>query len=245
VFTRQESEERVAVRPAQRGKPGRLGWLDPVEAVASVARSRRELLLAAHRRRLSREDLEDCYSQATLELLTRARRAGAFACKAHIANALEQRLLSRIHDRRRALSGRSPIEAAIAMALPLAACESGGVEIVDARANVERLVLLRHDLLSIGRISCELSPDQRLVLASQLSCEMGCSEFCRIHGWSAEKYRKVAQRARARLARLLADERLPAAPSAQRAHAELPVPLFATRRIREQGPTYEHPSPHT
>jgi RNA polymerase sigma factor (sigma-70 family) len=186
----------------------RLGPLDPAEAVALVARSRRDLLLASHRYRLSREDLEDCYSQATLELLARARRAGTFAGYAHIANALELRLRSRIDDRRRALSGRSPIEAAIAAALPLAACEGGGVEIADARADVERHVLLREDLRRINQLSHELSPDQRLVLASQFSYGMGCREFCRIHGWSAEKYRKVAQRARARLARLLADEQL-------------------------------------
>ena len=53
------------------------------------------------------------------------------------------------------------------------------VEIADRRANVERLVLLREDLLSIGRSWRELSPDQRLVLASQISRDMGCLEFCR------------------------------------------------------------------
>lgn len=200
MSTRQESSKRLFAHPSQRGG---LERFDPAETVALVARSRRELLLAAHRHRLSREDLEDCYSQATLELLTRARRGGAFASRAHIANALEQRLLSRAHDRRRALSGRSPMEAAIASALPLTLSEGGAVEIVDRRADVERLVLLRHELRLIGRIAHELSRDQRLVLASQLSCERDCSEFCRTHGWSAEKYRKVAQRARARLARLL------------------------------------------
>jgi hypothetical protein len=161
------------------------------------------LLLAAHRHRLAREDLEDCYSQATLEMLTRARRGAAFASRAHAANALEQRFLSRIHDRRRALGGRSPMEAAMASALPLAGCEDHGIEIVDTRADVERLTLLRHDLRLIGQLACQLSPDQRLVLASQLSCDMDRDEFCRKYGWSAEKYRKVAQRARARLARLL------------------------------------------
>jgi DNA-directed RNA polymerase specialized sigma24 family protein len=185
--------------PGRTGKSGRLGLLDPLETVALVARSRRELLLSVHRHRLAREDLEDCYSQATLELLIRARRREAFAGRAHIANALEQRLLSRIHDRRRALGGRSPIEAAIATALPLA-CDGGQVDIADTRADVERLVLLRHELRRIGASSRELSPDQRLVLANQLVGETDCGEFCRIHGWSVEKYRKVAQRARARLA---------------------------------------------
>lgn len=202
------------------GKPARLGLLDPAEAVALVARSRRERLLATHRHRLTREDLEDCYSQATLELLTRASHGEAFASHAHIAHALDQRLLSRIHDRRRALSGRSPIEAAIATALPLAANEGGGVEVADARADVERLALLRHDLRRVSQVSRELSSDQRLVLASQLSYDMGCGEFCRTHGWSAEKYRKVAQRARAQLTQLLAGEPLTRP-------ADLPVP-FAT-----------------
>jgi hypothetical protein len=35
---------------------------------------------------------------------------------------------------------------------------------------------------------------------------MECVEFCRRFGWSKEKYRKVAQRARARLRELLASE---------------------------------------
>jgi DNA-directed RNA polymerase specialized sigma24 family protein len=198
VSTRRESFQRRI------GDGGLLGGLDPCDAVALVARSRRALLLAAHRHRLAREDLEDCYSQATLELLTRAKRAGAFAGRAHIANALEQRFLSRICDRRRALSGRSPMEAALAAALPIAAWDGGGVEVADASADVERLAILRHELRQINQLVHRLSHDQRLVLASQLSCEVESEEFCRVHGWSVEKYRKVAQRARARLTRLLA-----------------------------------------
>lgn len=164
------------------------------------------MLLAAHRFRLTREDLEDCYSQATLELLIRVERGDAFSSHAHIANALEQRLLSRVHDRRRALSGRSPIEAALANALPIVDCDSGRAQIADARVDVERLAILRHDLRRIGEVSTGLSHDQRLVLVSQLAGDMGCGEFCRMHGWSTEKYRKVAQRARRRLAQLLAGE---------------------------------------
>jgi hypothetical protein len=200
-----------------------------------VARSRRELLLACHRRRLGPEDLEDCYSQATLELLVRAGRGEGFADAVHIANALEQKFLSRIHDRRRALNGRSPIQAALAGSLPLAGGACGGVDVADTRADVERLVFSRHDLRSIARLSHELSGDQRLVLASQLMGE-GCAEFSRKHGWSKDKYRKVAQRARARLLRRLADE------SAQR---DACVPLERGRRSREQGHTYETTSPHT
>jgi hypothetical protein len=47
--------------------------------VAKVASARRELLLAVHRFRLRREDLEDCYSQATLELLVASRSGKRFA----------------------------------------------------------------------------------------------------------------------------------------------------------------------
>lgn len=220
MSTRRESSKLLVTDAARTGL-GRRGRLDPSEAVALVARSRRELLLAAHGYRLCREDLEDCYSQATLELLTRTKRGAPFASHAHIANALEQRLLSRIRDRRRALSGRSPIEAAIATALPLVGYE-GGVDIADARANVERLVLSRHDLRRVSLISRQLSPDQRLVLASQLSSGASCGEFCRAHGWSAEKYRKVAQRARARLTQLLAGESLADL-------ADSPVPIGGNR----------------
>jgi DNA-directed RNA polymerase specialized sigma24 family protein len=214
VSTRQESPRGLDARSALVGKSGRLGSLDPAEAVALVARSRRELLLAVHRHRLQREDLEDCYSQATLELLRSSTRRGAFSNHAHIANALEQRLLSRIHDRRRALSGRSPIEAAMATALPLGGCHEHEVDIPDIRADVEQLALLRHDLRRISEVAQELSHDQRLVLKSQLLRDMDCGEFCRAHGWTQEKYRKVAQRGRARLLRLLAAEQRMAEPLA-------------------------------
>jgi hypothetical protein len=52
---------------------------DDADAVAAVACERRELLLRAHRFRLRREDLEDCYGQATLELVARAKGGGAFS----------------------------------------------------------------------------------------------------------------------------------------------------------------------
>ena len=103
----------------------------------------------------------------------------------------------------------------MARALPLAGCEDRGIEILDRGADVERLVLLRDDLRLIGQVAHRLSLDQRLVLASQLWCQTGCGEFCRTHGWSAEKYRKVAQRARARLL-LLSGESL----------ADGPVPVI-------------------
>jgi DNA-directed RNA polymerase specialized sigma24 family protein len=232
VSTRQENGERLFARPTAAGRLGGAPF-DLSDTVGLVARSRRELLLAAHRHRLGHEDLEDCYSQATLELLGRARRGGEFVSSDHIANALEQKFLSRIYDRRRALGGRSPIEAALAGSLPIGSGWSGGAELADTRVDLERLVLARHDLRRITGLWRELSSDQRLVLASQLWDEMDRAEFCRVHGWSGEKYRKVAQRARARLTQLLAAESDPR------------VPLAGARRISEQGHTYEHSSPQT
>jgi DNA-directed RNA polymerase specialized sigma24 family protein len=179
---------------------------DQVEEMALVAQARRELMLRAHRHQLRKEDLEDCYSQATLELLARARGGGTFSTRAHMANVLEQRFTSRIHDRRRALCGRSPAQAALDGALPLGGCGEEDVEVADARAEIDKLVMLRMDLRSLGRVVHNLTPDQRLVLISRIDSGMDCVQFCSRFGWSKEKYRKVAQRARARLRELLASE---------------------------------------
>jgi DNA-directed RNA polymerase specialized sigma24 family protein len=175
--------------------------------VASIAAERRALLLRAYRGWLRVEDLEDCYGQATLELLLRARRGTPFRSAAHIANALEQKLCSRIRDRRRALAGRSALEAALAGALPLGDPDAGGIEVPDPRANTEEVVSIRLRLRHLLAVARALSYDQRLVLASQLELDLSVAEFCERVGWSTEKYRKVAQRARARL-RLLADTEL-------------------------------------
>jgi DNA-directed RNA polymerase specialized sigma24 family protein len=200
--------------------------------LAQVAHAKREILLRVHRHRLRKEDLEDCYSQATLELLAHTGRGGHFSSRAHAANALEQRFLSRIHDRRRALSGRSPMQAAIETALPLDCFEPEQPELVDVRAELETLVLLREELRRVESVARELTPDQQLILACQVGMQMGRAEFCRRYGWTPEKYRKVAQRARAQLRRLLA-------------HGDRDVPVSATRRKRQQGPTYADISPHS
>jgi len=175
-----------------------------------VAHAKRGVLLRAYRHMLRREDLEDCYSQATLELLAYARRGGTFADAAHLGNTLELRYLSRIRDLRRALGGRSPIQAALASALPLGGPEEREVAVADARADPETLVLLRNELRQLQRSARQLSADQRLVLAHQLA-ETGAGEFCRRFGWSPDKYRKVAQRGRARLKTLASidDPRVP------------------------------------
>jgi DNA-directed RNA polymerase specialized sigma24 family protein len=170
-----------------------------------VASSSRARLLAVHRRRLCWQDLEDCYSQATVELLDQARR-GTLRCAGpvHLRNVLEQRFLSRVHDRRRALSGRSPGQALLGQALSLGVLGERTLDIADARADVERRALLRFELRSLERASYVLSSDQRLVLCCQVM-QMSRGDFCSRFGWSHEKYRKVAQRARARLRRELSE----------------------------------------
>jgi hypothetical protein len=175
---------------------------DLAEDVARVAGAKRELLLRVHRHRLRREDLEDCFSQATLELIAHVRNGGVFADRSHTANALELRFLSRVRDRRRALNGRSPMQAALERATSLGPLEGAEIQIADARATVEALVALRDELRQISRLARRLTSDQRLALGSQLSGESR-SSFCRRSGWSHEKYRKVGQRARAQLRRLM------------------------------------------
>jgi DNA-directed RNA polymerase specialized sigma24 family protein len=186
---------------------------DAADEVARVAHAKREILLRAYRHQLRREDLEDCYSQATLELVAQARRGRSFADAVHLGNTLELRYRSRIRDLRRALGGRSPIQAALAGARSLGGPEQQEIAIVDRRAELETLVFLRSDLRRVQRLVKELTYDQKLVLASQLQ-EVPSRDFCRRFGWSAEKYRKVAQRGRARLKRLASvDERpVPLAP---------------------------------
>lgn len=185
---------------------GRTRALDPADAVAQTVRAKRALLLRVHRHRLRPEDLEDCYSQATLELLAHARRGGRFSSSAHLANALEQRFLSRIHDRRRALSGRSPIQAAVETSVSLDWVGHEQLAVVDVRAELETLVMMREELRRVECLACELTADQRLLLACQVGLQMSRADFCRRFDWSAEKYRKVAQRARARLRQLLAHD---------------------------------------
>ncbi len=174
-----------------------------------MARARREGMLRAYRNMLRREDLEDCLSQAVLELLARGARGQRFTNRDHVANALEQRFLSRVYDRRRALHGRSPLQAALEKALPLGCAGEQRIELADPRAEVLPLVAHRFQLRQVARLAPLLTPDQRLVLASQVALGMERAEFCRRFGWSFEKYRKVAQRARARLGRLMEDEPVP------------------------------------
>jgi hypothetical protein len=84
VSTRCRCEKRAAGGESPQRRSGRA--LDLAEEVAIVACAKRDLLLRAHRHRLRPEDLEDCYSQATLELVASAQSGGVFANRLHIAN---------------------------------------------------------------------------------------------------------------------------------------------------------------
>lgn len=171
-----------------------------------MAIGKRELLLRAYRHQARREDLEDCYSQATLELVAYTRNVRAFLDRSHLGNLLEQRFQSRVRDHRRALSGRSPMRAALETSVAIGGAGDAAVEIADVRAELEKLVMLRYELRRVERLAENLTADQRLVLACQLGLQMSRGEFCRRFGWSSEKYRKVAQRARMRLRALAAGE---------------------------------------
>jgi hypothetical protein len=78
---------------------------------------------------------------------------GSFAGREHIANAVELRFVSRARDRRRGLSGRSPIQAALEQAEMLGTIAGEGVELVDRRAEIEANAILREELRRMSRLS--------------------------------------------------------------------------------------------
>jgi hypothetical protein len=75
----------------------------------------------------------------------------------------------------------------------------------DPTADVAGRVDEQDELRRLREVAAELTDDQRLVLACQVALGMDCHEFCARFGWSTEKFRKVAQRARARLRTLVVD----------------------------------------
>lgn len=174
------------------------GELD-CERVAHVVRTKRKALLWAYRYMLRREDLEECFGQASMELIRYVRAGGAFSHTRHAAAALELRFLSRVQDRRRALSGRSPIQAASEGALATGSLGDGYADQADVRCAVEELAMMRMELRLAPMLARGLTADQRLVLACQVGLQMERGEFCALFGWSFAKYRRVAQRARARM----------------------------------------------
>ena len=183
-----------------------------------MVRAKREVLLRAHRHRLRRDDLEDCYGQATYELLRSLRNgSGRVLDREHLAHVLEKRFLSRVRDELRATRGRSTERTVNEGALALPVHRGAALDVADERSDVGELVARRLELERLVDVVPQLSADQRLVLASQL-CDVSCAELCRDTGWSAEKYRKVAQRGRARLRELM-DEPVADEPVAAPAHA--------------------------
>lgn len=174
------------------------GARDPAEQVARVAADRREALLHLHRFRLRYADLEDCFSQAAFELVVQARKGRKFLSRRHIENSLQQRFLARVADRRRAIAGRSPIQAALEEAAPLGAT-GRSPEVPDDRSDPERIVLAREELRLLRASASALTPDQRLVLAAQLSVESDREWLRAQRQWTPERYRKLAERARVRL----------------------------------------------
>jgi len=159
------------------------------EWIAAVALRKRSGLLRAYRGMLRVEDLEECISQAVLELLLRARSGRPFASPLHVCHALEQKVRSRVTDRLRAYSGRSPLLAALERAQPLepATALAG---LIDPRPAVEEQVFHRELLERVVETLPALTVGQRAALAAALSGD-GPAE-----GRSRERERKLCERAR-------------------------------------------------
>ncbi len=170
----------------------------PVAVLEGVFAAKWSVLLRVHRQRLpEREDLEDCLAQAAMELSAAAIAGRLCSEPSLVAVTLETRFLSRVIDRQRALAGRSAIRSAERQAVRI----DRVAERVAARDEVLQQVVAREELAGLlGRVA-RLTRDQRLVIGHELFGRdgAGLAEFCARHGWTAAKYRKVAQRARARL----------------------------------------------
>ena len=215
VSTRSQPQARAPLAPSGRRRAGvQRRALDPAEEVALVARAKRELLLRVHRHRLRAEDLEDCYSQATLELVAHVRRGGRFAEQAASGERARAALpVAGPRSPARAF-GAQPDAGGARAALSLDSGEEGGRHRRRAR-RAREAGDAAPGTASRAVLAQRLTPDQRLVLA----CQVGIDEPRRLlppHGWSPEKYRKVAQRARARLRALMAADE-PDVPPAARA----------------------------
>jgi DNA-directed RNA polymerase specialized sigma24 family protein len=127
-------------------------------------------------------------------MLARAERDPTLTSADHIRHALRQKFESRILDHHRAVAGRSPATHARARTRPL---DDALDQRVGDRDGLDELVA-RETLRELAAAIRELTPDQQLVLASQLNGETP-RECCGHTGWTIDKYRKTAQRARARL----------------------------------------------
>ncbi len=64
------------------------------------------------------------------------------------------------------------MQAALEAAMSLDSVDEGQIDVVDVRAELETLVIMRQDLRRVGSLAQELSVDQRLVLSSQIGLQM-------------------------------------------------------------------------
>lgn len=164
------------------------------DLIAREAIGLRSCLIRTHHHAARWEDLEDLYSQSVLELLARAQRDPTLNSAAHIRAALRQKFEARILDHHRAAAGRSPAAAAREHARQLDDHTDQLATHRDPAADLANREALR-EVLAAWR---QLTDDQRLVITSQLDDEQP-RDCCARVGWTLEKYRKVAQRGRARL----------------------------------------------
>ena len=169
--------------------------MDSAERFGARGAGQAQSLLGANLYRLRHEELEECFSQSVMELVRWVRTGGVFDDSIHAAAALETRFHSRVLDRHRAIRGRGAQRKAHVIALRM----GGNAQLPDPRLGVEELVMRRLELRNVTHVASELTDDQRLVVACQVGLQMRCGEFCAPFGWSPEKYRKVAQRARTSL----------------------------------------------
>ena len=115
------------------------------ELIAAEAVALRPVLLRVHAAAARREDLEDIYSVAVIELLKRARRDPTLATVAHVRSSLRQKFESRILDHHRAVAGRSSAVAAGASACPLELV----ADTLPAARDTLGEVLQRHELREV------------------------------------------------------------------------------------------------
>jgi DNA-directed RNA polymerase specialized sigma24 family protein len=184
--------------PPPPARPGRRE--DPSQQLARVVSEQRARLLRVHRGALRADDLEDCYAQATLELVYRLRHGPPFHSAQHIQHALTQKLRSRINDRQRAIAGRSPITHALERAATLHDLPT----VLAAREDTPTQALARHELAQIRSASAQLRPRaQQLLAGAQIGLSTG--QLAQVLDLPTETARKALQRARAQTLALVRD----------------------------------------
>ena len=165
--------------------------------IARVIAAKRDTLLRVYRHRLSDEDLQDCFSQATLELVARARAGRPFASDLHAARALEQKFASRITDEYRSSHGRSAARTAQREARGL---DTVSDEIASYTEDTATIAERRDEAKGLLAALARLSERDRTLLLGRLR-GLPPALIAAQHGLTIETYRKATQRATARLAR--------------------------------------------